>query len=168
MKNNKAFTLIELLVVVLIIGILAAIAVPKYQYAVVKARVGTVMSALKSMEQAQNTYFLTNGTYAPDASALDISMPAECSPIIGEEGYTDGGNWKCGDNFLISHTPYTNYYRIYANYCPGHNDSFANCASVRDFQIYVQGGKYTGWGCFIKNESSLGNKFCADFNSIYQ
>ncbi|MBR2083004.1 MAG: prepilin-type N-terminal cleavage/methylation domain-containing protein, partial [Elusimicrobiaceae bacterium] len=50
MKNsNNAFTLIELLIAVLIIGVLAAVAVPQYQQAVLKSRYKTLMLPTKSI-----------------------------------------------------------------------------------------------------------------------
>jgi len=72
MKTNKAFTLIELLVVVLIIGILAAIAVPQYQVAVEKSRYSTLMNNAKAIKEAQERYHLTNGDYTIDFNDLDI------------------------------------------------------------------------------------------------
>ena len=51
MKNKKGFTLIELLVVVLIIGILAAIALPKYEKAVEKSRIAEAKIALNTMKR---------------------------------------------------------------------------------------------------------------------
>ena len=70
------FTLIELLVVVLIIGILAAVAVPQYQKAVMKARVMNLVPLIRAIDNAQQVYFMANGKYAADFSDLDVQLPA--------------------------------------------------------------------------------------------
>ena len=74
--NKKAFTLIELLVVVLIIGILAAIALPQYQLAVAKARIMSQLPVIRSIDSAQQVYKLANGEYALDLEDLDVQIPA--------------------------------------------------------------------------------------------
>ena len=86
MKNPKsaAFTLIELLVVVLIIGILAAVAVPQYQKAVEKSRAVEAMTLLEALGKAQTLYYLSNGVYSNDMSALDIQLPGVGSGFTKE------------------------------------------------------------------------------------
>ena len=78
MKNKQAFTLIELLVVVLIIGILAAVALPQYEKSVMKSRYSTLMALTNSIADAEESYYLANGTYTNDFEALAVE-PSGCS-----------------------------------------------------------------------------------------
>ena len=75
MKNNKAFTLIELLVVVLIIGILAAVALPQYQKAVEKSRAAQAFTLLKSVGQAAVSFRLANGGFPESFDELSVEIP---------------------------------------------------------------------------------------------
>jgi len=72
LKNRKGFTLIELLIVVVIIGILAAIAIPKFSTTKDKAKLASVKTDLRNYMTAQEAYFSDNGTYG---SAAQLQAP---------------------------------------------------------------------------------------------
>ena len=71
---NAAFTLIELLVVVLIIGILAAVALPQYQKVVLKTRLMQYIQYVSAIQKSNMLYYMENGKYANDVRDLDIDI----------------------------------------------------------------------------------------------
>ena len=75
MKSNlrKGFTLIELLIVVVIIGILAAIAIPKFATTKEKAYMATMKTDLRNLATAQEGYFSDNQAFTNDTSALSYA-----------------------------------------------------------------------------------------------
>ena len=92
MKRNKVgFTLIELLVVVLIIGILAAVALPQYQKAIERSRMAEAMQGLGDYASAQQVYYMHNNGFASAYNMLnqgDIKVPEQ----------TEVGNWDTSDS----------------------------------------------------------------------
>ena len=83
MRSTKGFTLIELLIVVVIIGILAAIAIPKFANTKEKAYIASMKSDLRNLITAQEAYFADQVTYASTTTNLNYSVSAGHTVTIG-------------------------------------------------------------------------------------
>jgi prepilin-type N-terminal cleavage/methylation domain-containing protein len=78
LQNRKGFTLIELLIVVVIIGILAAIAIPKFANTKEKAYIASMKSDLKNLSTAEEGYFADSLFYIGDGStAITQAAPLQ-------------------------------------------------------------------------------------------
>jgi type IV pilus assembly protein PilA len=71
LRRRPGFTLIELLIVVVIIGILASVAIPKFRNSKGKALAASIKSDLRNLATAQEAYFYDHSTYATDEALLN-------------------------------------------------------------------------------------------------
>ncbi len=85
-RARNGFTLIELLIVVVIIGILAAIAIPKFEFTKGKANASAIKSDLRNMMSAQESYFYEYQTYASDPNLLPLQRSPKVVLVIHEAG----------------------------------------------------------------------------------
>ena len=90
LKMRKGFTLIELLIVVVIIGILAAIAIPKFANTKQKAYVTAMKSDLRNLVTAEEAYFADSSQYTSAVTLLKFQSTNQvASPVIA----SGTGNW---------------------------------------------------------------------------
>jgi prepilin-type N-terminal cleavage/methylation domain-containing protein len=89
--RRKGFTLIELLIVVVIIGILAAIAIPKFSNTKAKARLAAIKTDLKNLATAQEAFLFDNGKYATLVGQLNFSASSGVAVSIVE---ATAGGWS--------------------------------------------------------------------------
>jgi type II secretion system protein G len=93
-NHRRAFTLIELLIVVVIIGILAAIAIPKFANTKDRANVTAMKSDLRNLATAMESYFNDNGNYyAPNLAALATAFRATTGVTV-TLGTVGQSNWS--------------------------------------------------------------------------
>jgi len=90
-RTRRGFTLIELLIVVVIIGILAAFAIPKFQSTKGKANAATLKSDLRNLATSQEAYFYDHSTYSTSTSALNVQLSTGVSITWGT---VNGAGWS--------------------------------------------------------------------------
>src|SRR5437588_898472 len=90
--NRKGFTLIELLIVVVIIGILAAIAIPKFANTKGKAYIASMKSDLRNLVTAEEAYFADSVKYSTNVTSKVGGVA--CTPVAGQVSWcpTTGNN----------------------------------------------------------------------------
>ncbi len=98
--GRLGFTLIELLVVVLIIGILAAVAVPQYQKAVAKSRLAVAMAPLKALQQAEDACFVEKGGACP-LSDLSVEQTVQKYDFIDRYSTAESSGFIGGFDVII-------------------------------------------------------------------
>lgn len=142
MSTNVGFTLIELLVAVLIIGILAAVALPQYQKAVEKSRFMKYFQIAQGIRRSQEVYYLANNTYTTGLEELDIDFVDAC-PL---RSLQDTGDFQCPfgriDNITGGLTSASSRVRVWF-YSSGYTAGKSGLADC-DLSVWFEHSDYPG------------------------
>ncbi len=101
-SKQSGFSLVELSVVIVIIGVLAAFAVPKFRDSVERSKASEAFNYLSAVRTSQERYQSKEGTYASVSSTLDIQIPAPKYFTVGE--ITSGVSGVLEDSWKLTLT----------------------------------------------------------------
>ena len=147
--NKKGFTLLELLVVVLIIGMLAAIALPQYRKVVEKSKLSDALITGKSMRESVERYFLSghddlSGSTADYPTVLDIDLTG--GEWLENVYVTDNFKYEItGSDILAYRNSNSNYYVLLWQYNPNETtcyNGFSEMGTYICHYLESQGWKY--------------------------
>ena len=141
---TAGFTLIELLVVILIIGILAATAMPSYRVAVGSSRAATMYNLVRAVDLAQQHFYMQTNRYAANLDALIIAMPA---------------GFKKESPSKISSTDVSCTISGHG----GTNTAFL-CEDIKDLVLIEKYHQNTYFICWADIDSLVSNKICQNLS----
>lgn len=101
MITKSGFTLVELAVVIVIIGVLAAFAVPRFRASVERSKAAESFNYLSAIQAAQERYHAKQGTYAHDITALDVQFT---TPKYFSVGTIQGDNLETAWSLTLTRT----------------------------------------------------------------
>ena len=168
MNNKKGFTLIELLVVVLIIGILAAMAMPQYFKAVERSRMSEAVTLLANIAQAQQRKYLQINKYTANFQGLDVTPKGAQGSTYQTKGNPSAAKGAATGNGFIITLDGTNLLDFGAAYAKAERQPIAGSTLQYDYTLYRF---YAGVGTACEgsgSDSALANgkALCADFCGI--
>ena len=129
----------------LIIGILAAVALPQYKFAVDKARFNKLISMVKNIIKAEEVYYLSNGKYTDSWKEIDISFPGTIKGVYlsSNEGWT---LQLASSGMIIATDKYLPNIVLYVGYSHPDNKNWTN-----------------QYACYAKQTSEQAQNFCRRF-----